>query len=325
MIGSTKTPGASTLTAFVAVVVLGGCNFLAVRVSNGELPPFWGAGLRFSLAATVFVVVAWSMRLTWPRGRQLALIATYGLFNITLSYALMYWALVRVTAGMTVVILAMVPLITSLLAVAQRLEPLNRRMVLGAVLALGGILWMALGPDGLVLPLGGLVAVIAAALALGEGVILGKRVSSSHPVMTNAVGMSVGSPLLLVMSLIVGENWVLPSEPDTMLAITYLVLLGSVSLFVLVLLVIRRWTASITSYVFVLFPVVTMLVEAWLFDEPLTFRGVTGALVVMAAVWFGALSRPGHDESQRSPTLPLNEYSAGPTIQATPSRKSTEA
>jgi len=325
VIGSTKTPGAPTLTAFVAVVILGGCNFLAVRVSNGELAPFWGAGIRFSLAASIFVVVAWSLRLVWPRGQQLALIAIYGLFNITLSYALMYWALVRVTAGMTVVILAMVPLITSLLAVAQRLEPLNRRMVLGAVSALGGILLMTVGPNGLMLPLGGLVAVLAAALALGEGVILGKKVSSSHPVMTNAVGMSVGSPLLLALSLIAGERWALPSEPDTVLAIAYLVVLGSVGLFVFVLLVVRRWTASVTSYVFVLFPVVTMLVEAWLLDEPLTLRGISGALVVMAAVWFGALSRPSRGLTQRSPMLPLKEYSAGPTIQATPSRKSTEA
>jgi drug/metabolite transporter (DMT)-like permease len=129
----------------------------------------------------------------------------------------------------------------------------------------------------------------------------------------------------LALSLIAGERWALPSEPDTVLAIAYLVVLGSVGLFVLVLLVVRRWTASVTSYVFVLFPVVTMIVEAWLLDEPLTLRGISGALVVMAAVWFGALSRPSRGLTQRSPMLPLKEYSAGPTIQATPSRKSTEA
>jgi hypothetical protein len=42
---------------------------------------------------------------------------------------------------------------------------------------------------------------------------------------------------------------------------------------------------------FVLFPVVTMLLEAWLGGVPLTVRGVSGAAVVMAGVWFGTSHR----------------------------------
>ncbi|RPI24974.1 MAG: hypothetical protein EHM57_02110 [Actinobacteria bacterium] len=49
-----------------------------------------------------------------------------------------------------------------------------------------------------------------------------------------------------------------------------------------------------SSYMFVLFPVVTMLLEAWLLDEPLTVRGVSGALIVMLGVWIGAFSRTGY-------------------------------
>jgi drug/metabolite transporter (DMT)-like permease len=40
----------------------------------------------------------------------------------------------------------------------------------------------------------------------------------------------------------------------------------------------------------VLFPIVTMLLGAWLADEPLTATGVFGAAVVMSGVWFGALA-----------------------------------
>jgi hypothetical protein len=42
-----QSPDGVTLAAFTALVVVGGGNFLAVRLSNLELPPFWGAGLRF--------------------------------------------------------------------------------------------------------------------------------------------------------------------------------------------------------------------------------------------------------------------------------------
>jgi drug/metabolite transporter (DMT)-like permease len=41
---------------------------------------------------------------------------------------------------------------------------------------------------------------------------------------------------------------------------------------------------------FVLFPVVTMGLAAWLIEEPVTLPAVVGAAMVMAGVWFGALS-----------------------------------
>ena len=290
MITTGKSPDTRTLAAFVGAVALGGGNFLAVRVSNMELDPFWGAGLRFSLAALVFLVLAVAMRLTWPRGRQWGLIALYGVFSFTLSYALMYWALVRVTAGVAAVILAMVPLITALLAVAQRLERFEPRMAVGSLLALGGILVMTTGAS-LSLPAGGLVAILLASLTVSQSVILGKRVSAFHPVMTNAVGMSIGAALLLGLSAFTGESWLIPDSPETIAVVAYLVLLGSVGLFILTLLVVRRWAASMMSYAFVLFPVVTMLGGALLLDEPLTSRGLIGATIVMGGVWFGALAR----------------------------------
>ncbi len=287
---STQRPGAFTLATFLVAVVIGGGNFVAVSFSNRELPPFWGAGLRFTLAGTLFVGIALVLRLRWPRGRQLVLTGVYGFFTFTLSYALMYWALLQVTAGMAAVVLAIVPLVTPLLAAIQRLEPLNRRAVFGALIALGGIVWMTIGPGGLTLPLAGLIAMLTASLTIGQSVILSKRVSANHPAMTNAVAMAFGAPLLLVLSALAGESWVVPSQPEVVWSLLYLVTFGSIGLFVAFLLVVRRWTTSATAYAFVLFPVVTMVLEAWLGDVPLTMRGVTGAVAVMAGVWFGAFA-----------------------------------
>ena len=287
-----RSPDPLTLGAFAVAVTLGGGNFLAVRFSNRELPPFWGAGLRFGLAALLFVVIVVALRLRWPRGRQLMLTALYGSLAFAVSYALMYWALVRVTAGAAAIVLAIVPLATLLLAAAQRLERLRPRGAVGALLALGGIAWMTLGPQQVAVPLNALAAMLAAALAIGQSIILGKRLSANHPAVTNAVGMTVGAVLLLALSAAAGESWSLPRHAEAVWAVTYLVALGSVGLFVLVLLIVRRWTASASSYMFVLFPVATLALGAWLADEPVTVQAVIGAALVMLGVWFGALS-PG--------------------------------
>lgn len=281
---------AMAAAAFAAAVVIGSGNFVAVSFSNQELDPFWGAGLRFTLASVLFVIVALALRLEWPRGRTLALTATYGLFTFTLSYALMYWALTQMSAGMAAVVLAIVPLVTPLLAAAHGIEVLNRRALLGAAVAFIGIVVMTVSTEGLVIPIGAVVATLTAALTIGESIIISKRISANHPAMNNAVGMVAGAPLLLVMSLVAGESWSIPTEQDTILAVAFLVTIGSVGLFVLTLLVIRLWTPSATAYMFVLFPVGAMLLDAWLLDAPLTARGVIGAAIVMASVWFGAIS-----------------------------------
>jgi drug/metabolite transporter (DMT)-like permease len=283
-------PDATTLVLFAAVVTLGGGNFLAVRFSNAELPPFWGAGLRFALAAGVFVAMAMARRLPLPRGGALVRTLVYGFLNFALFYALMYWALLRVTAGAAAIVLAVVPLVTLLLAAAQGLERFRWRGGLGAAIALGGIAWMTVRPGQAAIPIDALLAIVAAAACVGQSIIVAKRLSSNHPVVTNAVGMTVGAALLLAGSALVGETWALPSSAQTTWALAYLVTFGSVGLFASTLAVIRRWTVTASSYAVVLMPVATLGLEALLAGVPITGSAVLGAALVAVGVWVGALA-----------------------------------
>jgi drug/metabolite transporter (DMT)-like permease len=285
----------STTALFAVAVTLGGSNFLAVSVSNRELDPFWGAGLRFSLAGLLFVIIALVLRLPWPRGRQLATTIGYGMLGISVFYALAYWALVRVTAGSATVVLALVPLATLLLAAAQGREQITRRAVAGSVLAVAGIAWMVLGDGAVALPLGPLLALLGATACVSQSVIVGKSISANHPAVTNAIALITGAVTLLCLSAVAGESWVIPQQAEVRWSLAYLVVLGSAGLFAIVLLVVRRWTASATSYMFVLFPLVTMVLGAWLLGEPTTSHGVVGALVVMGGAWLGALSTRGRE------------------------------
>ena len=62
-----RAPDRLALGAFTGAVVIGGTNFVAIRYSNRELDPIWGAGLRFALAAVVFGVLFGALRLPFPR------------------------------------------------------------------------------------------------------------------------------------------------------------------------------------------------------------------------------------------------------------------
>src|SRR5437879_11740869 len=74
-----------TLAAFGAMVVIGGMNFVAVRLSDRGLAPFFGAGLRFVLAAVLLYVLVASRRIPLPTRWQLHGHPLYGLLGFCVS------------------------------------------------------------------------------------------------------------------------------------------------------------------------------------------------------------------------------------------------
>ena len=61
-------PDPVTLAAYAVMVVIAGSNFVAVRFSNQELQPFWGATLRFLVACALFFGVMRWRGAALPRG-----------------------------------------------------------------------------------------------------------------------------------------------------------------------------------------------------------------------------------------------------------------
>ena len=282
-------PGGLVLLAFVTTVLLGGANFVAVRFSNAELPPFWGAGARFGLAALLLVALGVAVRAPFPRARALLGATLYGVFGFGAFYALAYVGLQEAPAGLASVVLSSAPLATFLLAVVQRQERFRWRGLVGAVVAVAGIVIMFGAPGASGVSVGTFLVLVGAAVAASEANVIIKWFPKAHPVTTNAVAMLAGSAMLLALSLVTGESQVLPVRAATWTAFGYLVVLGSVGLFVLYLFVLKRWTASRASYAFVLFPVVALSLGAWLEREPVTPSLALGAVVVLAGVYIGAL------------------------------------
>ena len=296
------------LAAFVANASLAGGNAVAIRFSNRELAPLWGAGLRFSLAAVLLLAVMAVLRLELPRGRALTGALLYGLVNFGAGFALAYYALVRVQAGLAQTLLALVPLATLLLAAAWRQERLRAAAVVGTLLALAGVVWISRGSLREAVPLLSLLAALGTALCFAQATVLVRRLPGLHPVTMNAVGMAVGAALLVTGSLLAGEPLLLPRRAATWVALGYLVMVGSVLVFVLYVVVVRYWAASRAAYVFVVIPFVTVVLSAWLDDEPVGTRLVLGGLLVLAGVYIGAL-RPGASTadapvSRHRPTAP---------------------
>jgi drug/metabolite transporter (DMT)-like permease len=271
------------------MVVLAGGNAVAVRFSNFGLPPFWGAVLRMGGAGFVFWAVVAVRRIPLPTGRALTGVIVYGLVSVAAAYACIYWGLQRVPAGLGGAILALVPLMTLFFAWAHGLEAFRWRGLLGAIFATAGVVVGVVGGLGGTAHVPSVLALVGGTLCLAESGVIYKLIPPSHPVATNAVAFLTGVPILFTMSLLTGEERSLPATPTTWAALAYLVLVGSVVVFTLYLYVLSRWTASKTSYSFLLIPVATVLIAAWLLGEAITLSFLIGAALVLGGVWLGAI------------------------------------
>jgi drug/metabolite transporter (DMT)-like permease len=284
-------PQKLVLVALAVQVVFAGANFVAVRFSNLELPPFWGASLRFLFAGLIFLAVVGVRRIELPRGKALEGVIIYGVLSFGISYAFAYYALVSVSAGLGSVIFSLVPIATLFLASAQKQEHLDLRGLGGGLVAIAGTAIVFNEQLTLAIPLAALLALVGSVVAVAETSVVLKHFPRANPYATNAVGMLVGAAILVAISLIAHETWSLPSRIPTILSVAYLVVPGSVFLFALYLYVISKWTASATNYGFVLIPLVTVLVGSALAGEVITLTFLAGTALVLVGVYFGAISR----------------------------------
>jgi len=281
-------PSGAVLAAFAAVVLIGGTNFVAVRFSNRELPPFWGAGLRFALAGALLVGFARWRRIRLPLGSALPGVALLGVLNFGVSYAFAYWGLLQAPAAMAATFVALVPLMTFFIATTLGMERFRWSGVIGGAIAVAGVALVFVDQLSATVPLPALAALFLQAVAIAASTVLLKRLPRADPIGTNAVAMLCGAALLLVIAFVARETPALPSRPEVWIAFLYLVTLGGIGLFIGIVFIVLRWTASASAYVTVLFPVVTVAVGAILAGELVSLQFVAGALLVMIGTYVGA-------------------------------------
>jgi drug/metabolite transporter (DMT)-like permease len=277
------------IVAFISCATLAGGNAVCIRLSNRELDPLWGAGLRFAVAAGLLWIVIAITRRPVPSGRAFLGACTYGLLNFAGAFALAYYGLVRVPAGTGGVLLALVPLLTLGFAALGRQEQVTRRGVLGGLLAVAGVAVISAETLSTDVPLLSLIALLGSAACFAAAAVVVRGFPDADPFAANAVGMTAAAAGLIAASAIANESLALPERATTWYALAYLVPVGSVVVFALFLYVIQRWSASRATYIDVLIPISTAIAAAWILDEPIGLELVTGGCLIITGTVIGAI------------------------------------
>lgn len=278
-----------SLIAFVLVVLLGGSNSVAIRFSNLELAPFWGAFLRLMPAALIYWAIFFGRKMSMPTFKDSAVIAINGFVSTGIGFALLYWGLQTIPVSLATVVISTGPLFTLVLAVLHRLETFRIQSLIGGLIAFAGLaIAINAQPGGREL-IPGIIALLVGALIGAEGNIIFKIYSvNSNPVIINALSLFAGALFLGIASLFAQEAWDLPSTSAGWTALAYLIIFGSVVMFYLFVYVLTRWTASAASYSILFFPLTATVFAALLANETVTLPFIIGGAIVLVGVWVGA-------------------------------------
>jgi drug/metabolite transporter (DMT)-like permease len=284
-------PDQRTWLAFVLIVLFGGANAVAVRQTVLELDPLWAAAFRFGVAGSLLVALALASRQPRPNSVMVRQSAVYGAIGFAASFACINIGLRDVPGGTGSVLVAMAPLMTLGLAIAQRQERFHLQALVGALVAVAGVGIVFLDQLQTAVPLGSLLLVLVGAACISEAGIIARGMPRNDPFWINAIGMLVAFAILLPLSRVAGDDWLLPTRSSTWIALVYLIVFGSVVAFSLVVYALRRLPASIVAYTTLLFPLVGVTVATLLTGERFSPSFVIGGVVMLAGVYIGAFRR----------------------------------
>jgi len=273
-------------TLYALLVCIWSSTWVAIKIGLEDLPPLFGAGLRFSIAGAVLLVVAGLARR--PLRTDVTLVTVLALAPFGAAYGLIYWGEQYVPSGLAAVLFGVLPLYSALLAsVVLTGEPLRPRLLAGIAIALAG-LSVAFGES---LHLGdsrwalaGAVACAAAPFASAIGnVSIKRRGAALDPVVLNGWAMLAAGLLLTAVSSVAGD-WHVTWSPGAVGSIAYLALIGSAVPFVTLTVLLRELPAVTVSYISLLLPFGALAFGALIYDETITAPAVGGAAMVAAGL-----------------------------------------
>lgn len=278
--------------ALLAIYLIWGSTYLAIRYAVESIPPFLMAGTRFLTAG--IVLYTWR-RLAGdpaPTARQWRSTAIIGLLLLLGGNGLVSWAEQTVPSGIAALLIGTIPLWMVLTESIRRggVKP-GLSAVLGLIIGFGGILvliWPLLtGTSEHLNPLG-VVALLFAAFSWAVGSVYSKSAElPPSSLMTTAAEMLTGSLGLYFIGALLGEWNMLDFATITArswLGLAYLTVLGSLVGFVAYAWLLRHAPISLVATYAYVNPLVAILLGSLLAQESFSARILLAALIIIGSV-----------------------------------------
>ena len=281
-----------TWSALIALYLIWGSTYLAIRFVVETIPPFLSAGLRFVIAGAILFTWRRLAGEPMPSRRQWRDAGIVGLLLLLGGNGLVSWSEQYVPSGATALIIGSIPIWLVLLEALRPggIKP-GRIAILGLITGFIGIA-ILVGPRSLAggEPLNpvGTAALLLASLLWAIGSIYSRSAQMpGSPLMTTGAQMLVGSLGLFAVSGLLGE-WTqfdaAAVSAQSWLSLIYLIVFGSLIAFSAYAWLLRHAPVSLVATYAYVNPVVAVLLGSWLAGELLNARILLAMLIIIGSV-----------------------------------------
>lgn len=278
---------------YIWMCLIFGTTFLAIKIGIDEgMPPFFSAGLRFTIAG--MILFGW---MCWKRKAKVSLVFRKEIFVTALgltfgNFAALYWAEQYISSGMAAVLTATGPMMIILIQVLFYRQRTTLLSMIGCVIGLIGVIllvWPHFFTKGTTFLLVGCLVILIGEMFYAISVVYSKQVMKNlgdiSPIALNAAQMLIGGVLLLLLSVCTEPiNFDYFGSVKSIGSMLYLIIVGSMvghSLF--------YWLVTKTNPVFpstwlYVSPLIAVLIGMVFYGEKIELISWLGIFTVLAGI-----------------------------------------
>ncbi len=299
-------PPVRIAAALLALYVVWGSTYLAIRIVVETIPPLTGSAVRFLIAGSLLYAVTIRSgdaagdrpgRLEW---RDAAII---GGLLLAGGNGLLAIGEQTIPSGIAALIIATLPLWVAILGRVFFGVVLTRMIVVGTVIGFAGVALLVgpVGGSGGLDPFG-VVVVLLSPVFWATGSLFSRTAHvPRRPLVGTAMQMLAGSAILFVLAVVTGDLFRLRTAeitPESVAALVYLVLVGSLIGYTAYVWLLRVAPISLVATYAYVNPVIAVLLGWLILGEPLEPRTIAAGAIIVVAVAVIVRARAG--ESRRS-------------------------
>ncbi len=280
------------IMAFFAIYVIWGSTFLFNKIAVQELPPFMLASIRFSVAGILIFILCKFLRIPLTiTKQQLKNCIIAGFLFLSVGNGFVVWALQYVDSGLAALEIAAQPLVILILMRVLEGKKIQPMSFVGVAIGILGIFLLVsqnqiIGDENTLL---GMAIIFMCMLSWAfASLFVAKADLPSNYFVNTGFQMFTAGIILLIGSLVIGEEWSLPTQWDSAVqySLLFLILFGSILAFTAfnyLLKLVSPEKVATSTYVN---PVIALIL-GWLYlDEQITTQSVIAAMILLTGVYF---------------------------------------
>jgi drug/metabolite transporter (DMT)-like permease len=292
--------------AWIAICIIWGTTYLAIRVGVEHIPPMLFAGMRWIIAGSIFISILKLLGKTFPKKEDILHIGIMGLAMLGFGNGLVVVGEQYISSGLAALLITTVPFwVVGMETISKRGPKINVKIISGLIIGIVGIS-LIFGSDWEDLfstqYLFGVLSIFGAVVAWSFGTVYSKyKKVNAHPLVSASIQMLIAGVVQLILGTILGEFNQLSFSSDGLLALIYLIIAGSIFGYGSYIYAIEHLPLSLVSTYAYINPVIAVFL-GWLFlDEKLNLMIGIGAVVIILGVILvkqGAKKKAAQENSQ---------------------------